>query len=99
MFERITRWAVSFVHGNAEVSWLAEGGFPPPWSCASVEELGLPVFDEDRFVAGRLSSEVHVRFWDEFVLAGQPDRQYILGNLQGIRLETFLQRFEGEFKG
>ena len=60
-------------------------------------QVPAPVWDENKFIAGRLTHSAHLKFWGEVVLHGHPDRKRLLFNMKGM--EPDFQHFRGRFGG
>jgi hypothetical protein len=57
------------------------------------------VWDEHKFVAGRLSNHEHIRFWEEVVLVGHPEKDRLLEAMRGMRPHRYFKRYRGRFAG
>jgi hypothetical protein len=60
-------------------------------------QVPAPVWDENKFIAGRLTHDVHLKFWGEVALHGHPDRERLLFSMRGM--QPAFQRFRGRFAG
>ena len=70
-----------------------ESCFPPD------AEVAAPVWDEHKFVAGRLSNQEHIRFWEEMILIGHPDKDKLFEAMCGMRPHRYFKRYRGRFAG
>ena len=70
-----------------------ESYFPPD------AEVAAPVWDGHKFVAGRLSNQEHLKFWEEVVLVSHPDKDRLLGAMRGMRPNRYFKHFRGRFAG
>ena len=70
------------------------------WDGGDSGALGwaMPVWSEQAFTAGRLSTDWALRCWD-IILEGHPRREFIRENLEGIRPSRYFQHFRGQFMG
>ena len=62
-------------------------------------DFSFPTWAEEHFVAGRLSKEEHVKFWETVILPGNPRKDFILENLKEMRPSRYFKHFKGSFMG
>ena len=62
-------------------------------------EVPAPVWDETKFRAGRLSHPRHLKFWEELILDGHPEKVRLLEAMAGMRPQRYFNRFRGRFAG
>lgn len=61
------------------------------------EQVPAPVWDDSRFMAGRLTHTRHLRFWEDVVLWEHPDKEKLLVDMRSM--SPSFQRFRGSFAG
>ena len=72
---------------------------PADYVLVAGAEVPAPVWDETKFRAGRLSHPHHLKFWEELILDGHPEKERLLEAMAGMRSQRYFNRFRGRFAG